>query len=160
MDEDADLIKPEDYYARATRPDALAEDRAAFVKVAESYLQVRLMAARGEFICSAMAHFHFANAEPVDHDIVARFNAYHLFRGGYCMLVHPPSGSLYVNQSRSAASLNEASFLGWLADFANRSQNCIRWIAAEKGKAREEAGRDRSTASTAAIMPQPLQPTY
>lgn len=67
----------------------------------------------------------------IDRQAIAEFNAYHLFRGGYCLLVDQRSGALYVDQAMSVQSLGRDTRDACLADFAERSGSCARWYATE-----------------------------
>lgn len=91
-------------------------------------VQVRLDE-RGLLHVSTAVFLNDGDAAQVLCESIAEFNAVHLFAGGYCLLVQPESGSLYVDQIVSPQRFDRKSFQAFLIDFAHRATGCMRWYA-------------------------------
>jgi hypothetical protein len=82
---------------------------------------------RGQLHVSTMVFFNDSDSAQILREAIAEFNAVHLFAGGYCLLVNPESGSLYVDQIVSLHRFDGKSLRAFLIDFAHRATGCMRW---------------------------------
>jgi hypothetical protein len=94
-----------------------------------------------------MIFYNDGDAGGVLAEPIAEFNAFHLFAGGYCLLVDDQSLSIYVDQTLSVQRFDVAAFSAHLADFADRAVSCARWYGAEV--AESEAAMEPRQAMTA-----------
>jgi hypothetical protein len=63
---------------------------------------------------------------------VARFNADHLFRGGYCLTVDAHNGSVRLEQRVALDRFDAQGFAAHLVDFAARIAPCARWYEEQR----------------------------
>lgn len=64
-------------------------------------------------------------------DLIADFNAYHLFHGGYRLAADPATASLYVSVRKSLARLEASGLDAFFEDFIARCISCTRWCVDE-----------------------------
>lgn len=102
-------------------------------------LQLRL-GDDGAMLLSTMIFYNDGKAEHLLAGPIAEFNAFHLFSGGYRLLVDEQRGSLYVEQELAIERFDAAGLRRHLEDFADRATSCARWYLAQV--------RERDSAST------------
>ena len=85
----------------------------------------------GTMRLSTMVFYNEGMADRVLAVPIAEFNAFHLFAGGYCLLVDEPSGSLYVEQELAVGRFDAGGLRRHLEDFSTRATSCARWYLEE-----------------------------
>lgn len=88
--------------------------------------QLRL-GAGGMMLLSTIVFYNNGKVEDLLAEPIAEFNAFHLFSGGYRLLVEEESASLYVEQELAIERFDAPRLLRHLEDFADRAASCTRW---------------------------------
>ena len=108
--------------------------------IVEAYgkvVQLRLLE-NGKLMISTIVYFNMSDDEYVDNRNIAEFNAYHLFRGGYRLMVEPTTSSVYVEEGATIRGQNAESLSARLADFVSRSISCTRWYIEKLRSSRDK----------------------
>ena len=86
---------------------------------------------REEIVFSTLIYCAEGEPELLDDEIVADFNAYHLFHGGFRLSIDRDFECLYIVQTNSLARMEAVGLDAFFEDFITRCANCTRWYMAE-----------------------------
>lgn len=99
---------------------------------------------RSEITFSTLVFYTDREPDQIYADLIADFNAYHLFRGGYRLSVDPDTLCLYVSVTRSLDGLESGGLSPFFADFIDRCVTCTRWYMDESARRIAEADMPES----------------
>jgi hypothetical protein len=86
---------------------------------------------RGEITFSTLVFYTDRDPDQIHADLIADFNAFHLFSGGYRLSVDPDTLCLYVSVTRSLDEFEKSGLEPFFADFIDRCMSCTRWYMDE-----------------------------
>ena len=99
----------------------------------------------GKMLISTIVYFNMMGEEYVDYRMVSEFNAYHLFRGGYRLMVEPSTLSIYVEENVSVQEYDAERLSTKLYDFVKRSISCTKWYIESLNAAADHMNNYRKT---------------
>lgn len=86
---------------------------------------------RAEVAFSLMVYCANAEHDLIGADLVAEFNAWRLFYGGYRLSVDALTQCLYVSVTKSLSQLETTGLTSFVDDFIRRCVSCTRWCMGE-----------------------------
>lgn len=101
-------------------------------------VQLRLVEKR-KILLSTIVYFNMMGEEYVESNIISEFNARHLFRGGYRLMVEPTTFSIYVEESLNIYNFDCEKLSIKLYDFVKRSISCTKWYIENLNVANENS---------------------
>lgn len=130
-----------DGYLAIHAPDCPPVDAiGCFVPVEDRLVQLLLDVEREEFIFSMSVFITNGVEDYIVPEIVADFNAVHLFDGGYHLAVEEETKGLYVSMRRKLGTLTPSEIDGLLRAFVRRSRKWTLWyLEASENYWEEEA---------------------
>lgn len=132
--------------SNADRPPILADD--CLLDIAARTFHLGLTPDGGSVAISTVVYLADGDPEQVLPDLIAEFNAFYLFRGGYRLSVDPATQSLYVSVNKSLAGLEGEDLDAFFDDLIERCAACTAWYMDEL----ERGGAPGETPETAVAV--------
>lgn len=93
--------------------------------------QVSMALERAEITFSTVVFPGDYGAVFIFNELIADFNARHIFRGGYQLSVDPITFSLYLSVTKTLGRIEASGLSPFLDDFIRRCASYTRWYAGE-----------------------------